>query len=165
MHKYFSAPFPFHELMNGNKKLCNLSVEESIRNNIRLLVLSRMGEFAFDPSMGFEVWEYDRRVFYQEKEPYYDHRKGSLSQNKGLLENASADKYFTDDLKRLVVENELRLEQLKVDFAFKNIDGNRSVYQRHIEVKIDGRIKNTGKQLQPPFSLEILYCPFRVEQK
>lgn len=165
MQKYFSSPFPFHELMNGNKKLCNLSVEESIRNNIRLLVLSRMGEFTFDPTMGFEIWEFDRRVFYQEKEPYYDNRPGNHESNRGMLENASADKYFTDDLKRLVTENELRLEQLKVSFAFRKVDGNSSVYQRHIEVIIDGRIRNTGKQLEPPFSLEVFYCPFRVEQK
>ncbi len=161
MPKYYNIPFPFDQIIDKKKRIKKDSLETSIRSNIRFLILTRLGEFTFDPQMGFEMWEHDKRVFYHEKEPYYE--EAIKETYKGLLENATADKNFTENLKRLITENEMRLENIKASFNFKNVDGNMSVYQRRIKMVVEGRIKSTGKLLNPPFQMEIFYSPFRVE--
>ncbi len=204
MSKYFTTPFPFHNIITRSEhkrkaelknKIRNLNVidsekgltetekkrkqadeaalaklekeslitkldlEESIRSNIRSLVLMRIGEFAFDRSLGFEMWDFDKEVFYHEKEPYYEDK----NIKKGLLENQNARKHFKENLKDLISENEIRLKVGQCTFSFEKVDDNLSVYQRKIMIKIEGNIKSTGEMLSPPFEMSILYTPFTVE--
>ena len=119
----------------------------------------RIGEFAYDREMGFEMWDFDKEVFYHEREPYFERKNTS----KGLVENASATKHFKENLKQLIRKNEIRLEKPTVYFGFQKVDGNLSVYQRKIVIKVNGKIKSTGKMLSPPFNMSILYTPFKVE--
>jgi len=126
--------------------------------------MTRIGEFAYDKNLGFEMWEHDKKVFYHEKEPYYEEEVEIVY--KGLMENSAARKDFTRALKQLVAKNELRLEQIDTSFEFKAVGDKKShgsIYQRRIEITVRGRIKSTGRQLNPPFIMEILYSPFRVE--
>lgn len=179
MNGYFTTPFPFHEIIHqsagrkgprttdldraktSNKDLpfYKVDMEESIRSHIRSLVLMRMGEFAYDRNLGFEMWDYDKQVFYHEREPYFEDKKIS----KGLLENQPARKHFKENLENLIRSNELRLEVTAVQFGFEKVDGNLSVYHRKIAIKVEGRIKSTGKILSPPFMMSIHYTPFTVE--
>lgn len=123
------------------------------------MILMRIGEFAYDRKMGFEMWEYDKQVFYHKREPYYEEKQES----KGLLENQTARKHFKDNLRQIIDENELRLITSSVQFNFEKIDGNMSVYQRKIVIEVKGTIKSTGKRLTPSFKMSILYTPFQVE--
>jgi len=126
--------------------------------------MTRLGEFTYDRSLGFEMWEHDKKVFYHEKEPYYEEEVEIVY--KGLMENSAAQKDFTRSLKALIQKNEIRLEQIETSFEFKKVGENKkdgSVYQRRIEIIVKGRIKSTGRQLNPAFIMEILYSPFRVE--
>ena len=157
--RYFTTPFPFHQLINRLKAFKKVDLEQSIRNHLRSLVLMRIGEFDYDRSQGFEMWDYDKEVFYHEREPYYLKRR----RNKGLLENAKARKYFQENLLDLIRDNEVRLAVDSVHFGFKKVDGNLSVYQRMIVIEVKGRIKSTGETLSPPFRMSILYTPFKVE--
>ncbi len=179
MNGYFTTPFPFHDIIHQssgkkgprttNRDRADVSkkdlpyykvdLEESIRSHIRSLILMRMGEFAYDRDMGFEMWDFDKQVFYHEREPYYEDRRTK----KGLLENQSARKHFKDNLEKLISANEIRLEVSKVQFGFEKVEGNMSVYQRKIVIKVEGKIKSTGKILRPPFKMSILYTPFIVE--
>ena len=179
MNGYFTTPFPFHAIINrsAGKKgprttdrdraevskkdlpYYKVDLDESIRSHIRSLILMRMGEFAYDRDMGFEMWDYDKQVFYHEREPYYE----SKQIKKGLLENQNARKHFKDNLRALIEKNEIRLEVRNVQFGFQKVDGNLSVYQRKIVIKVDGKIRSTGKILSPPFKMSILYTPFQVE--
>ncbi|MCB0630559.1 MAG: hypothetical protein KDD15_12520 [Lewinella sp.] len=159
MPEYFPTPFPFHDIMKKSRKIRKLNLEDSIRANICSLVLMRMGEFAYDRKMGFEMWDFDRQVFYHEREPYYEKKKTK----KGPLENATARKHFKDSLKRLISENEIRLNVSSVFFGFEKVSGNMSVYQRKIIIEVHGQIKSTGKRLDPPLKMSILYTPFQVE--
>ena len=58
-----------------------LNLEDSIRDNIRSLILMRVGEFDYDKKMGFEIWNFDNEVFYHEKEPYYEKQKKELQES------------------------------------------------------------------------------------
>jgi hypothetical protein len=159
MQKYFPTPFPFHKIINRSKAITKLNIEESIRTNIRALVLLRVGEFAYDRNLGFEMWDFDKEVFYHEKAPYYEKSKTK----KGLLEQATARKHFKENLKDIITENEIRLQINSLEFKFEKVDGNMSVYQRMIIIEVYGKIKSTGKILNPPFKMSILYAPFQVE--
>jgi len=172
MADYFNTPFPFSQIIkksgsssDGKKpdtlSKLKLNLEDSIRSNIRSLVLMRKGEFFFDRNVGFDIWDYDKEVFYHKKEPYFE---SANSRKKGALEtNASAKKYFKSQLRDLITENEIRLIVTSVDFGFEQVDGNFSVYQRKIVIEVNGKIKNTGENLSPPFKMSILYTPFKVD--
>lgn len=160
MPEYFTTPFPFREIMKRSHPLPKLSLEDSIRAHIRSLILMRTGEFSYDEKLGAEIWNFDRQVFYHEREPYYERR---LDQ-KGVLEkNARAKQFFKQNLNQLIREQELRLNVSRVSFSFEKVDGNMSVYQRKVVIEVHGSIKSTGKRLSPPFKMSILYTPFRVE--
>ncbi len=159
MSEYFTTPFPFHKIINKSKSIKRLGLEASIRSNIRSLVLMRVGEFAYDRTLGFEMWEFDKQVFYHEREPYYENKKTS----RPLIEQANAKKYFQENLEKIIRENEIRLQTDRVKFDFEKVDGNRSVYQRKIVIIVEGKVKSTGKILKPAFKMSILYTPFKVE--
>jgi len=108
------------------------------------------------------MWDYDKLVFYHEKEPYYIKEEPEI---KGLLENQQAKKNFNDNLKELITKNELRLQNISTEFSFEKVDGNLSVYQRFINIKVDGKLKSTGLSLSPPFNLKIVFTPFKVIKK
>ena len=160
MPDYFSNPFPFHKIIQKARVIPKLDLEDSIRAHIRSLVLMRIGEFAFDKKLGFDMWDFDKEVFYHERAPYYEMKNTP----KGLLEKSTnARKHFKENLKNIIRENEIRLKDIYVRFDFKKVEGNLSVYQRKIAIEVQGKIKSTGKILSPPFKMSILYTPFQVE--
>jgi len=157
--RYLQIPFSFENLINKKKVTKRINIEDSIRHNIQFLILSHIGDLSYDKTMGFEMWDYDKMVFYHEKEPYYVSDKPKL---KGLLENQQAKKNFNKSLKDLIVAHELRLENINTEFNFEKIHGNLSVYQRFINIKVEGILKSTGMPLAPPFSLKIIFTPFNI---
>lgn len=160
MSDYFSSPFPFHKIINKSDSIQKLSLDESIRSHIRSLILMRVGEFAYDKSLGFEMWDHDKQVFYHERAPYFEDK----DTEKGLLEKSTiAKRHFKENLKDIITKNELRLSKIYVRFNFERVEGNLSVYQRKIIIGVEGQIKSTGKALSPPFEMSILYTPFQVE--
>lgn len=159
MHQYYSTPFAFHYLVRQKDKVIYLDLESSIRNHLRSLILTRIGEYAYDRTMGFAIWDHDKEVFYHDKEPYYEKQET----RKGLLENAHARKHFRENLRSLVQREEIRLDVSDVHFNFEKVAGGMSVYQRTIKIIISGHIRSSGKLMSPPFSMKIFYSPFRVE--
>lgn len=163
MKTYYKFPFSFDRLIKSDKKdVEKISLDESIRNNIQYLILTKVGDFAYDKKLGFEMWDYDKMVFYHEKEPYFKDKRSDFS-SIGLLENSNAKKSFSDNLKDLIINNEVRIQDVDVDFTFEKVDGQLSVYQRLIKIKIDGRIKSTGLPLSPGFLMQIFFTPFKIE--
>lgn len=157
--RYLQIPFSFDTLIDKKKKTRRIHIEDSIRQNIRFLVLSHLGDLSYDKSMGFEMWDYDKLVFYHEKEPYFVTHKPEF---KGLLENQNAKKNFNNNLRNLIVKHELRLENIKAEFTFEKVEGNLSVYQRLINVVVEGILKSTGLPLKPSFNLKIMFTPFSI---
>ncbi len=159
MPDYFTTPFPFHRLIRREVPDQKLDLEASVRAHIRSLVLLRMGEFAYDRTLGFVMWDHDKQVFYHDREPYFEMKET----RRGLLENAHARKHFKENLKALIRREELRFETTEVHFNFEKVAGNMSVYQRKIAIEVRGRMKSSGTVLSPPFKMRIMYTPFKVE--
>ena len=160
MPEYFSTPFPFDKIIKKAKSIPKVDLDDSIRAHIRSLVLMRVGEFDFDRKLGFEIWDYDKQVFYHERVPYFENK----NTQKGLLEKSTnARKHFKENLEQIIKNQEVRLSDLYVRFDFEQVEGNSSVYQRKIAIEVQGRIKSTGSMLSPPFKMSILYTPFQVE--
>jgi len=158
--RYLQLPFSFEDLINKKKTTKRVAIEDSIRQNIQFLILSHLGDLSYDKTMGFEMWDYDKLVFYHEKEPYFVTDKPEL---KGLVDkNQQAKKNFNNNLEELIKEHELRLQNIQTEFNFEKVDGNLSVYQRFINIKVEGILKSTGLPLSPPFSLKIIFTPFNV---
>lgn len=153
-------PFSFDDLIKKGKRHKRVSLEDSIRENINYLIMSHVGDSAYDKSLGFEMWDYDKLVFYHEKVPYYSKTK---TQYKGLLESSNAKKSFNDNLNELITKNEMRLENITAQFSFNSVGGNLSVYQRLILITVNGIIKSTGMPLSPPYTMKIFFTPFKVE--
>ncbi len=160
MPEYFTTPFPFHKIIKKSRSIPKLDLDDSIRANLRSLVLMRIGEFSYDRSLGFEMWEFDKQVFYHERAPYFE----SKDTQKGLLEKSTdARKHFKENLKKIIEKEEIRLTKAEVHFNFEAVEGNSSVYQRKIVIEVTGNIKSTGSMLTPSFKMSILYTPFQVE--
>ncbi len=160
MPEYFTTPFPFHRIIQRSGSIPKVDLETSIRNHLSSLVLMRLGEFAYDRTMGFEIWDYDKEVFYHNKAPYFEGKQT----RRGLMEtNEHARKHFKENLHALIIKHEIRLNVSTVQFGFEKVMGNLSVYQRKIIIEVQGKIKSTGKVLSPPFRMKILYTPFQVE--
>lgn len=162
---YFSSPFPFKEVMTPSTKVAKIDLEESIRANIQSLILTRIGEVGYDREMGYDIWDYDKQVFYYDKTPYYNDSKEASE--RGLLESSTeARNNFTKRLQTLVRENEIRLEEITVSFNFEKTDEDKHLhlYQRKVKIEVNGRIKSTGAILKPSFIMKIDYTPFRFER-
>jgi hypothetical protein len=160
MPEYFTTPFPFDKIIKKSKSIPKLNLDGSIRAHIRSLVLMRVGEFSYDKSLGFTMWEFDKEVFYHERAPYFENK----DTQKGLLEKSThARNHFKENLKKIIETHEIRLTKVEVNFDFDPVDGNTSVYQRKISIEVKGSIKSTGSMLAPSFKMSILYTPFQVE--
>ena len=56
---YNEIPFPFGPLLRGERLLRHPSVEASIRQHAAVLLLSKKGDWRFDPAFGCELWDMD----------------------------------------------------------------------------------------------------------
>ncbi|MCB0836333.1 MAG: hypothetical protein KDD99_06665 [Bacteroidetes bacterium] len=162
MKKYISLPFEFDKLIKPKERLKRLDLVESIHSNIQFLIFSKVGDSAYDRNMGFEIWDYDRNVFYREKTLYF--QEDGKDNFKGTLESNRAKDHFTNDLQNLIVKYEPRLENIDASFSFERLRGKYAEYQRQMVIEVKGRIRSTGLYLDPPVKIRILYSPFKVEK-
>ena len=157
---YYPIPFPFDKLLAKQQPLNSLNLDESIRSNIRFLIFTRLGKFAYDRTLGFEIWDRDKEVFYREKQMYYEAEKENYQ---GTMEDSKANKYFMENLYALIEKNEPRVEDVKTSYNYSRIKKVHAEYQRQIIIEVSCRIKSTGILLDPPIRLTLLYSPFKVE--
>lgn len=158
---YYPIPFPFDKVIAKKTTQNTLSLEDSIRSNIRFLIFTRVGEFAYDRKLGFEIWDRDKEVFYREKRMYYE---AEIEESyKGTMEDSKANKYFMENLHSLIKANESRIKDIKPSYRYSRIKDQHAEYQRQIVIEIECTIKSTGIQLNPPIKLNLLYSPFKVE--
>ena len=128
---YYPLPFPFENLIAKPKRQNTLSLEESISDNIKFLIFSRLGEYAYDRSMGFEIWDRDREVFYREKRPYFEKEDDAKGLNTG-----KANMYYETALADLIKKNEPRVIEINTKYQFSLIRGDKEKFRRKIEIEV-----------------------------
>jgi len=162
--KYYSVPFRFDKVLAKQSGIKPLSLEESIRENIRFIIFTRLGDFAFDKNLGFEIWDRDNEVFYRDKSMYYGPDEESF---RGSMDGNQAQKYFMHILKGLILKYEPRIDQVETQYEFTWNNSSKDYkiheYQRKISISVKCKIKSSGMPLKPSVAIDLLYSPFKVE--
>ena len=118
------------------------SVEESIRQHIYLVLITRFGENRYDPSYGSELWEYDF-----ESLKVLDDKKH----------------HFEKSIKELLLQHEPRLNELsnKVTISEGPVSSHHKTQhylKKKIEIKIKGKMVETNKPFNQP-NFVIFFSP------
>lgn len=134
--RYYSFPLRAGELMKKKPEHPVCKLEESVRQHIYLILITRYGENRYDTSYGCELWEYDFESF------------KALDDKKHHLENS---------IKNLLLEHEQRLTEPNVSVTIsegpvESILKSSKKIKKKVEIKIKGRLAQTNKPFdQPPF--------------
>jgi phage baseplate assembly protein W len=134
----YSFPLRCAELMKKKPDHPKCSTEESVRQHIYLMLITRFGENRYDTSYGCELWEYD-----------FESLK-ILDGKKHYLENS---------IKNLLFVHEPRLTELNVavnisEGPVMNHLKTEQKTKKKIEINIKGRLAETNKPFdQPPFTI------------
>ncbi len=136
MSSFYSLPFSFKALLEQRKEDLYVSLEESVRQHIELIITTRLGEFRFDPSYGCQIWDKDFVV---------------ISNQKGLE---------IDDIKRsleeAIITHEKRIEALynfNVKVVSAESEGVKRIHQR-LEINLSSKLKGTNQDF---YYSEVLY--------
>lgn len=155
MKKHYPVPFPFKKMIQGEKDLNNLQLQEGIHEYLRLLILTRLGDLRYERNLGFEIWEHDYEVLYTDgKSPKSTRRDFEFL--KSTIE---------EWLKKLIeAENRLDKDGTKITLNYgADKDDKEVVYQTWFEVTIDGMLADTkDTHLEPPFNMKFSLSPYMV---
>jgi len=92
--KLYDLPLKFDALTKKNETQRECSLEQSIANNISLIIGSKYHEHRFDESYGCEIWDLDFELVFNEnvwKEKVRKSIEGSLKKHETRLENIQVD--------------------------------------------------------------------------
>ncbi len=135
LHNY-RFPMPCGELKKKKPSYEKCGLEESVRQHIYLILITRFAENRYDPSYGSELWEYD-----------FESLK-VLEDKKHYLENS---------FKKLLQVHEPRLTDIAVSINIAEgpvVSHHKTEHKikKKIEIKIKGKLAETNKPFnQPPF--------------
>lgn len=119
-----------------------ISLEESIKMNLQLILRTKLKTCRFDPEFGYLGWSKD-------------------------FENITADenwdKDVKDDFKQRIIEYERRLVDLRVNIEFKKNNSKASLLNHQFTVRVEAKLKFTAE----PFSFEekMYFSPIRISIK
>lgn len=142
---HYSFPLRSGELMKKKPEIPRCSLEESIRQHIYLILITRFEENRFDTSYGCELWEYD-----------FESLK-VLDDKKHYLENC---------IKTLLLNYEKRICEPAVHISISegplvsHLKSENKI-KRKIEVKVRGRVAQTNKVFNQNFV--IFFSPVITE--
>ncbi len=128
MQEYYDIPANFIDFIEKNR-LSKCDLVTSVHQHIQLILVTRFGEYRFDPSFGCSVWEYDFQVL------------PKINAWKNEIENSLA----------LLLENlEPRLSNIAVKVNI-SVTPLRSIHQesirvqRRINISVKGRLVPTNE--------------------
>ena len=136
MADFYSIPFSFRALLHQQNDRLHVTVEESIRQGIGLIITTRMGELRFDEEYGCRIWDKDFVV---------------ISNQKGLEIDA-----IKQSLEEAIRKHEKRIESIEnfnAKVVTEDTGGVRRIHQR-LEIQLSGHLRGTNKQFE--YS-EVLY--------
>jgi len=125
---FLKLPIFPEKLMTPGKKN-RVSLNESIRSHIDLILVTTIGEHKFDPAYGFALWSYDFE----------------------MLTTRMWKDEMAKSLEEALNQYEERLEQIKINIEVKEVE---SVFRKvqHIRkkmfVEIRSKIRQTGNSFE-----------------
>lgn len=133
---------PGGRLSPGQAREINCSLDESIRNNVYLLITSQFGEARYDPQFGCSIWDDD---FQSTSDP------GDIRWIDRVEKSIRAG----------IRQYEKRLERISVEVTV-NRDGGTDARKRLV-ITVHGHIRQSN-QRQFTLRREILIAPFVSKQ-
>jgi phage baseplate assembly protein W len=134
MQTHYALPVNFEKLMRkGAAATCDL--QESVRQHVFLLLVTRFGENSYDPQYGCELWEYDF-----EHPAILDGRKNLLIQS----------------IKNVLERQELRLGKINIKITIdtqefvSRFNPKQPRVKKQVAITVTGVLKETNQVFQPP---------------
>ncbi len=126
-----------------NEKTTKITLEESIKLNIQLLLRTRLKDCRFDTAFGYVGWSKDFE---------------------NVSNESNWEKTIKEDFILKIREYERRLTDVKLNIDLKKTSNNKLLNLNHqFAVKIEAKLKNTA---EPFFFEEIMYfSPIRISSK
>lgn len=125
---YYKIPLQLDALMKG-KALAPCDLEQSITNNLELIILTRFGEHRSDPSFGCEIWDVDFELIASVT-------KWEEKLRKSLLHS--------------ITSHEHRLSKIEINVTINdvgkfNIFKNFTEIKKRVDIYLTGLIHKTGE--------------------
>jgi len=146
MRENMNLPLNCEALMKANSSIPKISLEESVRRHVFLMLISRFGSNRCFPEYGSELWEHD-----------FENLK-TLDNKKPQLEHA---------IKTMMAQHEKRLGDVRISIQIKEepfqdpLKTTRKITKK-IEVKIKGILLETNKVFDPP-TYVIFFSPVALD--
>lgn len=129
-HHYYSLPLRLDEVIQG-QHLASCSLEESIDQQIHLLITTSFGEIEYDKTFGCIVWETD-------------------------FDNLATVNKLRDEIKQSVTEiiqkYESRLEKVKTEVYIRQEELPVKINGRHVKKRIILQVSGIVKSTRQPYS-------------
>jgi len=132
MQKYYKLPVPFNALLR-KKRPPACSLQDSIKQNIHLILYTKFGEYRYNYSFGCEIWDKNFENIH------------SISKWKDSLK---------DSILNSIEKNEIRLKDVKVTMFLKDsqsLDQEAQLagrFRMRIIIKIEGIIYDINQDFQ-----------------
>ena len=125
-------------------QLCSL--EDSIHNNLQLIILTRFGEHRSDPTFGCEIWDLDFEL---------------------IISARQWEEKLRLSLLRSITSHEYRLSDIEINVAIVDVEKVSVLKQfaeikKRVDIKINGRIRKTGEPL-PVFQTNLFLSPLSTD--
>ena len=146
MQKYYELPVSFGDLIK-KKRLPKNELYQSVEQHIYLIMITRFGEYRFDPSFGCSVWDYDFDIL-PKINAWKSEIEKSISELLVKLEPR---------LKEVVVKVSISLEEFK-NFKIKKIVR----IKRKIGINVKGRLVTTNEVFERK-DYEIFFSPISLD--
>ena len=134
MLQNYNFPIRCGELMKKRPNHPKCSLEESVRQHLYLILITRFGENRYDTSFGSELWEHDFESIsvLNDRKP---HIENSIKILLGKHEPRLLEPYVKVNITEGPVVSHLKTEQ-KI--------------KKKIEITIKGKLLETNKPFEPP---------------
>ncbi len=142
---YYKLPLQFSYLAD-KKELGKCSLENSIAQNIHLIITTKFGEFKLDETYGCSIWEHDFENIFranQWKEQMAKSVKESIQNHESRLTN-------------LYVKAEVGQEEMT-----NKMSNNANRIKKKIELKITGNLNLTNEAFE--FYEKLFISPFSFD--
>lgn len=147
----YSLPVDFSKLMQKGGRLDRVSLHESVRQHILLILISRYGSLRADPEFGWGFWEHD-----------FDHAK-EVDQRRLVFER---------EIRERLIDKEPRLDPKELTVGLRITRDALPSYRHRkmqalkktLHIVIKGRLLENNAIFEPPPYL-LYFSPVAVDQE
>ena len=147
MDEFYRIPVRFGRLWHETEDairplpLARVTLDESVKSHIRLILMTRPGEYRFDPAFGCSIWDRDFEIIPSGGGNWAHEVRNSIEES--------------------LKAHERRLSDIRVRLSVEDADEVNGRLKKTIEIHIEGKLKLTGEYFRhherimlSPISLE-----------